>query len=469
MYTPFVIEEFNFPIPNFQLTRKLSEAKPKSFYDKSAVGILFKEKILDAVEKDPKLMMQLQKQISQMITSIYHGSQNSSDGFCYKFSLPHAGVIGLLKIFNIDPHEMEIAFRKDWEYPPGTKMYSDPYYQSLLLFVTLGLVKNNKALAHHAELLVLTKIWNGRRQEFIPHCNINVMRYVVKNMLSKKYHIAKHDTPLDLLGNLFAPTLLTKYGTTILEGIGIGLKKLFMQNYSRIYQIFRQQVATNPATGKKEAQGGLATLYYRAVNDGLSVRDASVVTQDDDKDPSFEDFGTTNPIDDLAREVTDFIVMNPNSVYPEQFMKHINKITHVSIKVLYQISKAIHKIKYHDMINDLIVLLISRINIKNKQDICSVQFMLDLKKKVISSKNNQDVNKITSILNSFLSSVFKELGYNFDNYSSVNKIQIRSSLLHIIVFNMKRVVCHQQLTQQINMLSKLENELMMPGKNFNVF
>ena len=51
--------------------------------------------------------------------------------------------------------------------------------------------------------------------DILPYCNPNIMRYVIQNMLSNKFHASKHDSPLSLLANYFVPTLLQKYAPEI--------------------------------------------------------------------------------------------------------------------------------------------------------------------------------------------------------------------------------------------------------------
>lgn len=307
---------------------------------------------------------------------------------------------------------------------------------------------NQKPFVSNAMLLILIKLWNGRRQEFIPYCNPAVMRHVISNMVSNKYHVSKHDSPINLLANLFVPTIIAKYGPEI-KNNDDKIKNLFMQSYARIYQLFRQQPKVNPVTGKKEATSGIAALYYRAHSEGALVKD-TVIKSDNEEDPTFEKFGSTHQIDEIVTSVSDFITLNSSPNYPEQFVSQINRLTHVSSKVLVLMFKSIHKNKYYDYISDLLTLILGRIGIKEKSDICSAQFMIELKKKVISSKNNADAAKITKILDIMLVELFKEIGnYDFNKYSNVQKIQIRTALTHVLVYNLKRAVCHQQVTQQI--------------------
>ena len=318
-----------------------------------------------------------------------------------------------------------------------------------------GLKTGNRIFTNNSLLILLVKMWNGRRQDFLPYCNPAVMKYVVQNMLSNKFHAAKYDSPLQLLANYFVPTLLKKYGPEIKTDLS-KLKNIFMQSYSRIYQIFSQQPKINPQTGEKKATGGLATLYYKAHNEGAASRSLTA-KPNEDNETTFDQYGSTHHVDEIVTSVTDYIVLNKQESYPEGFVKQLNRLTHVSNKVINNLAVDIHNPDYHDQIQDLLTMILSRLNVREKADICSTQFILDIKKKIISSKNNADSQKIVKIIDGMLTKLFKGRNLSFERYSVVQRIQIRTVLVHIFVFNLKKVICHQQAAQQFNFLAKLNS------------
>lgn len=331
---------------------------------------------------------------------------------------------------------------------------SDSYYQILLLLLYYGLKSGNRALVNNSLLLILIKMWNGRRQKFFPFCNPATMKYVAQNMLSKKFHAAKYESPLQLIANHFVPTILKKYGTEIKNDLA-KLKVLFMQSYSRIYQIFSQQPKIDVESGAKKATGGLAALYYKAHSEGATSRDIKV-RADEEGETTFDQYGSSHNVDEIVNTTTDYIILNKQDSYPESFVSQMNRLTHVSNKVIANLAVDIHNPDYHDLIQDLLILILGRLNVREKSDICTTQFILDIKKKIISSKNNSESKKIAEIIDKFLEKLFKNRKLNFDRYSVVQRIQIRTVLIHIIVFNLKKVICHQQATHQFNFLAKLK-------------
>lgn len=140
-----------------------------------------KETIADVFSKiemlfqsNPTIEREVQSQLTSIVSQLYHSTLSSSDGYCIKFSLPIVGVNSLFKKMNLVISDVELAFRNSWGYPKNTKMYSDSYYHILLLLITYGLKKSNQPLINNAMLLMLIKLWNGRRQEYLPFCNPNV-------------------------------------------------------------------------------------------------------------------------------------------------------------------------------------------------------------------------------------------------------------------------------------------------------
>lgn len=328
------------------------------------------------------------------------------------------------------------------------KWYADPFYHVLLLLVFHGLKTKQDVFVNHAMLLILSKLWNGRKSDFIKYCDERVMRYVTTNMISAKHLIHTHTTPLNLLSNYFVPTIIKKYGPEILKD-PLRLKNLFMQSYARIYQIFSQNVRINPKTGTKEASGGLAPMYYQAYRAGLTVSNPTIKTGEDGEQPGYDEYATTHIRDEIAETTTDFIVLNSNPNYPDSFISTVNKTTKVSSKVLVEIFKSLHNHKYHDLIYDLFVLMLGKLDIKEKSDICKSGFMLDIKKKIISSKNNPEAMKIQKLLDTLLIDIFKNLKPNplkFEVYSNVQKIQIRTSIVHSLIYHLRRNICHSQIT-----------------------
>lgn len=83
------------------------------------------QQLVAEFKNDPTLEKKAQQQLGSMVSQIYHAAMNTSDGYCYKFSLPIINVQNLFQLLKLDPVQVEADFRTAWGYPPKTKMYSD--------------------------------------------------------------------------------------------------------------------------------------------------------------------------------------------------------------------------------------------------------------------------------------------------------------------------------------------------------
>lgn len=416
----------------------------------SEIAKLYKE-LQQIFHADPRIERQVYQEISRFVSTAFTQSMASDEGYCFKFTLPMAGVLKLYKIIDIDQKDVYNAYKKDW----GTgamrnAMHSDPYYQILLLITYYGLLQNKEHLYKNAMMCCLMKVWNGRKVRYIKYCDKKIMKYVVTHMVTKKHSVSKYDSPISLLHDYHVPKLVFKYGPEI-RRYPIKLKRLFEQMYSRINQIFMFNPRRNITTGKNEAQGGLLPLYMKAHQMGMSISSPSVGMGDDE--PGFDQYSTVHIRDEITNDVTDYITMNPNPSYPNTLIKSFNqsfKVKEITIKAILQ---SIHNHKYNDILYDLISVILSRTNVVDKIDICRANYRNVVKKLIISSKNNPDTRKIQKLSNMLLKKIFDDdlrdsdgrpLAKVYDRYSEVTRIQIRNVLIYGLIYNMNKTVCRGQ-------------------------
>lgn len=395
---------------------------------------------------DPVMKSGVDKQIysemSKVISQAYTQTMSSDEGFCFKFTIPMTIVMKFYEKLNLPEKTVSTAFSADWGHPDSARMFSDPYYQILSLILYWGLLNKQDNLTKNALMLILMKLWNGRKHKYLKFCDKRIMKYVITHMTTNKHMVSKYDTPVTLLKDYFVPTILLKYSPHVLES-PVKLKRLFEQSHTRIRQLFVFNMRKNIETGKSEATGGLLPMYMKAREQGMQMSTQIVRSDDEDGgEASFEKHGSISNRDEISTTVTDYITMNSNPQYPAALISMINSSTKVSSKVIERILKALHNHKYYDQIHDLITLILSRTNVSERTDICKSDYFANLKKNIISSKNNEETNKIQLILNDILQDLFKNiLGFDFHNYSNVSKIQIRNVLIYGLHHNLRKFIC----------------------------
>ena len=156
-----------------------------------------------------------------------------------------------------------------------------------------------------------------------------------------------------------------------------------------------------------------------------------------DEEPGFAEMTSTSNREEIASNVCDFITLNPNPTYPKSVVSSINKDTRVSAVVVEKILQSLHSHNQYNILYDIILLILSRSSVAEREDICRPSFFAAVKKGVISSKNNPDVRKIQSLINQLL----KNIKIPYEKYSNVQQIQIRNVVIYGLLYNLRRSAC----------------------------
>jgi len=134
--------------------------------------------------------------------------------------------------------------------------------------------------------------------------------------------------------------------------------------------------------------------------------------------------------------------MNSKVSYPKQFIDDVNKNTKVSTKVIEQMLVALHNHKNYDLIHDILTIILSRTNIVDKNDICNKDFMNNVKRNIISSKNTEEIRKLQKILITLTEKIFSEtLKIDLKIYGKAQQMQIYNVVLYGLIYNLQRHNC----------------------------
>ena len=376
---------------------------------------------------------------TKIISNAYTQLMQTDEGYCFKFTLPITAINKLYQDIGIDPIRVLNAYKKDWG-SVLTSMHKDSYYQILLLILYYAIQNNKQPLAENALTIILMKIWNGRKHRMLKYCDKRVMNYVVNNMMTNRHVINKYDNPLSLIKDYFVPTLLKKYAPEIKQDIG-KLKRIFEQCYARIFQLWTQNARMNLQTNKKEAQNGILPLYIKAKQEGLYMQSTSI-RSGEDQESSFDQYSSISNRDEIVTKTVDNITMNPNPQYPAPIIQNINRNTSVSNKIIEKILSSMHNHQNHDLLTEILSIILTRTNIVDKTDICDVKFKADIKRYVIGSKNNADIKKLQSLLNSLLEKILPKIAnIQLSSYSNVHQMQIRNVIIYGLEYNLIKTIC----------------------------
>jgi hypothetical protein len=174
----------------------------------------------------------------------------------------------------------------------------------------------------------------------------------------------------------------------------------------------------------------------------ISVQSVSGGMDGDDSTTSYEEYATTHNRDSIVSKTTDYIALNKAANYPTNFISEVNRKTNVSLKIIENMLSYLHIHDNFEVVQNLIILILSRCEISSTGDICKSSFSRSIKKHVISSKNNEEVNKIQRLIDHILDRFFKDkLRTSFNKYSNVHKIKIRNVIIYALEYNLFKVNC----------------------------
>jgi len=386
----------------------------------------------------------LRVELENIIRKVYVDSINQNKGYCITFKNVESDVLNLYNILGLDQHKVSNAFVSDWLMPPTAHMGNNPYYHILLLITIYALHQKNIKLANDAMAIYMFKTWNGRKKRFIQYCDVNTMRYVIAN-LSGKFYARNYDSPLIMITDKFAPTLIEKYKDQILRDSKQS-KRLFDQTFVRIRQLFVQNMKPNLLSGKTEAQGGIAALYHAAKKKGYSISSPKVLSNSDDSSMSSLEMYTSDSYEETINAITTYIIVNHHPTYSPQFINYVSVVSKNGIKPQIEILlKSIHNIRYQEYIKEILSLMIKQLPIFEKTELCSPKIYETVKQKIISSKHSPNVTQIKQIADLLLAEIFKNTIKNvsFNEYSPPVRGKCRAIIFLGFAYNIQNYLCRK--------------------------
>lgn len=354
------------------------------------------------LDTDSKMLSGLRQSLVSIVSRTESEASRLADqGYAFKFTLRSTNVRNLFPLLKLNTVAVAQAFQADWGYPSNAKMYDDPYYHVLLLVLRYGLRRKDQSLAEHSLLLILVKVWNGRKAKYLRYCDSRVMLYVTENMLNRKFLASKFDTPYSMLKGHFVPTILKTYGNRVIGNSG-SLKKVFQETWKRINQMFVHNLRINMATGKKEAQGGLLPLYMKAKQEGLMIS----VTAPKEYDAALY----VRPAEDhverrrrFADAVVKYIGKKGHSGYPEDFLNMVSREVGLTPLEVLETLMLLHRPEDHEVIGSIIECTLALLSLRETEEEMFRQLlvpgMLDtVKEKVINASDPHDRKRLNDLI-----------------------------------------------------------------------
>lgn len=387
----------------------------------------------------------LQIQLNNIIRKIYIDSINQNKGYCISFKNVESEVLNLFNILDLDQPKVSNAFAVDWKLPTTAHMINNPYYHILLIITAYSIRHKHEKLGLDALTLLFIKMWNGRKSRFIKYCDVDTMRYVIAN-LSGKFHAQKFDTPLQMITQHFAPTVLKKYSPYVERDV-VELKRIFDQAFGRIRQLFVQGMKPDiyDVDGKSKATSGLSVFYHEAKAKGLSISSPKIMQHGDSENEQSElDMYTSSAYEEAIVNITSYIVINHNPKYEPAFINYVSSITKDALKQqLVILLSTIHNIRYTDHIKEILALMFKQLPIFNKTELCSMNFYEIVRRKIISSKHSTENVQIKQIADLLLEEIFKNdiKSVQYSTYSAPIRGKFRTIIFLGFAYNIQQYIC----------------------------
>lgn len=399
------------------------------------------QKLHATFKADPRLERSIQLELEKLVRMTYQDSITQKTGWCMLLKVPHLAVINLFKKLTLDEKTIKRMFLDQFNIPGDPFMWGNSYYHILLLLVLYGVKYGNDSMAKNAEILVLLKLWNGRRSHLIPYCDPDTMRYVVANLSGRSY-FKKFDSPMTLLMSHFAPTLLKKYGSQMRLNSDV-IKRFFDQSFGRLRQLFIQDRAPDLKSGIVKARAGIATLYFAAKDKGYKLSSSKMRSNLDD-DFDVVDFYSSGEFDEIIESITNYIIINIQPKYDKSVIDFIHNQSHVNKNIINLLLTSMHSVKYQKHIQEILELFLRQLQVNDKFDVCIPDFLSNVvKRKVVASKHSPVVMQFKTLIGDLTEKIFDDkINYaRYCEYSDPIRGQLRKIIIYGIAYNLQKFIC----------------------------
>ncbi len=379
--------------------------------------------VLERFEHEPQLLMRLKQLLAQAAQKVMQQSINH-ETFCDLFSIPNGLPKELLKLYGLTEREMQAELYKvGFEI---NRMYTDPYYQSLVLAYLVGLNFDDKNIRRLALLLIDIRLWNGRRIKYIPSfCDPDIARYVMNYELKGNHKVKQAGSVFEHIDRHSVPAIDEKYAPTIANNLNHkteGLRKLIETNYVRFNQSFtsmKDAYYRIHKSGKKEIISG---MYKNQYGNGDMVE-------------ARETFSGT--LDRLTDKILKNSVLKKKALLKPEAKSILKDKYRISDASIQKINDWLDDDENHEEIKYFFELVFTKLKPQNENDICKYDALV-LAKNVSSAKKDPQLLKAKEILIHILMAI---MGNTYNNLGEQNASRMRLIVAHALMLYAKTMLC----------------------------
>ena len=401
--------------------------------------------------QDPTIINLLYSKYLEFINRIYEKSKEMflKKGYCGTFMFPYQDFENLLKKIGIDTHEIKelgrilFAIDKD-ELDVKNTMYGDTFYVfNSLLIAALGDLLRKEGekldsvtkrklltLIQYALFMIQAKLWNGRLKTYVKYCNPTIMKCAIDKMNASAY-VKKYSDPFEMITKQFVPTIFKKYIMGYIESGNLYyISQAFKQSWNRLNQLFM----SSPRPGSNNRLG-LAVKYYEVYRSG----ECKTSQQAKDAETAATLIKTEHElIFELTEKIKEYILFNSDETLPPKIKMLISNRTNINKKLIDRIPHIIKSHEVEQSLGEIISFIVKKFEIhSDRSQVCSDLFLIYVDK-LMSSKNNAEVNQLKEELRNIAS----KLVTNFDSLSRPTQLSVMRAILLTIAYYISEYICY---------------------------
>lgn len=150
--------------------------------------------IILRAKEDPEYLESIVKELNRAIQVVTSKAQEQTS-WCDKFFYPRDLGEKLLKIFGVSKAELLHEMQKIG-FDSRNRNYTEPYYVTLTIVYTIGVLLDDKSIRIPVILLVAIRYWNALNKTIFKfYCDPEIMAYVQQYMTRKNAKIVLFPTP----------------------------------------------------------------------------------------------------------------------------------------------------------------------------------------------------------------------------------------------------------------------------------
>jgi len=380
------------------------------------------EYISNKILNNKTLYNEITELLKHEILAIHNDSLSHST-FCSNLKTPQNIHKKLLKIFSVSDRQLMAAFQ-EIGFHPSHKMYSDLYYQTLLMVYYIGVESSDDVLRLYALVLINVKIFNGRKYVYFrTGCQEDIAQYIITNKLRSSTILKKYPSPFIAIMQYYAPNLDEKYLPNIkqdpMNPIS-GLIRILAQAWNRIDQAFLKT---------------LQKPYYQAWNDSQK----KLISLTGDGRGTEVDKIDVSKVETLAEKSLQNLIHKSNKFLPEDIRFFKNPPYKISDKFISDAQHFLNDGENEDDLKNISESILTILKLQDENKICGMHVVYSANKILGGDKKkNTEQSRLKQYIDGLIKLMYPKM---HNTISSSNFLRLRKIMLIMIVLRLKRSFC----------------------------